>query len=264
MRVAVFTSNQPRHLALLEALARVADRVYAVQECNTVCPGTRPDFFAASDVMRDYFGQVLAAERRLFGVPRFLPARVRQLAVRMGDLERLDLGSLAPALEADAHVVFGASWIRGPLCDALVERGAVNLHMGASPWYRGSSTNFWALYDRRPQYVAATIHLLTPGLDSGPILFHALPRAEAIDPFLLGMRAVQAAQTALVERLADGELRRMTPVAQDRSRELRYSRNSDFTDDVAREYLERLPAPADVHAALKHRDLADFVRPCVG
>jgi hypothetical protein len=36
MKVTVFTSNQPRHLALVERLAGIADEVYAVLECNTV------------------------------------------------------------------------------------------------------------------------------------------------------------------------------------------------------------------------------------
>ena len=46
--------------------------------------------------------------------------------------------------------------------------------MGVSPYYRGADCNFWALYDNNPHYVGATIHLLSKGLDSGPILYHAL------------------------------------------------------------------------------------------
>src|SRR5690606_39404976 len=68
---------------------------------------------------------------------------------------------LADALDSDVYVVFGASYIRGPLIDYLVARGAINIHMGVSPYYRGSSCNFWALYDGRPEYVGATIHKLS-------------------------------------------------------------------------------------------------------
>ena len=57
MSVAVFTSNQPRHLSLIRSLARVFDTVYAVMECNTVFPGQVADFFRKSDVMQDYFGR---------------------------------------------------------------------------------------------------------------------------------------------------------------------------------------------------------------
>lgn len=265
MRITVFTSNQPRHVALIERLAAVADTVFAVQECTTVLPGRVADVFRASDVMQRYFAQVVAAERALFGEPRF-PARrgaVRHLPIRMGDLSGLSLDALRPALASDVFLVFGASYIRGGLCDELVARRAVNIHMGVSPHYRGSSTNFWAMYDRRPDLVGATIHRLTHGLDSGPILFHALPPARPFGPFELGMAAVAAAQRAVARAVGDGSLLDHPATPQDRRREIRYTRGADFTDEVAAEYLARLPSPSEIHQRLLRRRLSDFVRPVV-
>lgn len=263
MRITVFTSNQPRHIALIEALAGVADEVFAVQECNTIFPGQVNDFFTNSPAMQSYFPRVIAAEAEVFGRPRFAPPGVRQFPIKMGDLSRVSTDLLESALSSDVFVVFGASFIRGPLCDLLVERGAVNIHMGVSPYYRGSSTNFWAMYDRRPDLVGATIHLLTRGLDSGPMLFHALPPAEAVDPFVHGMRAVKAAHGALVHHLRQGSLSSLEPVPQDKSRQLRYSTRSDFTDQTAAEYLGRLPTPGEMRAALSRRDMGQFLRPQV-
>lgn len=239
MRIAVFTSNQPRHLALLNAMAEVADEVVAVQECNTVFPGRVADFFHRSPVMQDYFQKVIEAEQGVFGDIGFARKNVRQLPVRMGDLNMIDPKLLAPALEADTIVVFGASWIKPPLIDLLIEKQAINIHMGVSPYYRGSSCNFWALYDDNPQYVGATIHMLSRGLDSGQMLFHALPKPEAVEPFRLGMRSVRAAHLGLKAALADGSLWNMPRVAQDKAVEIRYTRNADFTDTAAEEYLAR-------------------------
>ena len=263
MRVSVFTSNQPRHIALIESLAAIADEVFAIQECNTVFPGQVQDFFSKSPVMQDYFSRVIAAEREVFGGIRFPPANVRQLSVKMGDISKLDLATLEPAMSADVFIVFGASYIKGPLCDGLVQRRVINIHIGVSPYYRGSSTNFWAMYDRRPQFVGATIHLLSSGLDSGPMLFHALPKAVSVDPFVFGMRAVRAAHLALVEHLKQRALFDLSPIEQDRSKELRYTRNADFTDTVAAEYLARLPTPQQMLADVQHRDLSQFLRPIV-
>ena len=264
MKITVFTSNQPRHLALVSALASVGEEVYAILECNTVRLGGGADFFGKSDVMLDYFQRVGSAERAVFGAGGFCPPQVRQRAIRMGDLNLLDLAELGPALEADAFVVFGSSYIKGKLAEFLIQRRAYNIHMGTSPYYRGSATNFWALYDGRPQYVGATIHLITAGLDSGPMLFHALPPAEATEPFLLGMIAVRAAQQGLVHSLAHGELQAMVPVPQDHVRQLRYARTADFTDDVAAEYLRRQPSATMIQQALEARDMTDFVRPFTG
>ncbi len=261
MRIAVYTSNQPRHLALIERLATRFDEVVAVLECNTVFPGQVGDFFQKSPVMQEYFGYVQAAEKRVFGQVRPLPGNVRTLAIRMGDLNRLSLAQCGPLLACERQVVFGASYIRGPLCAALVERDAVNIHMGVSPYYRGSSTNFWALHDGRPDLVGATIHRLTTGLDSGPILRHALPPVRDWDAFELGMRAVEAAHEGLVSLLVDpGDC---PPQVQDRSLEIRYTRNADFTDEVAAAYLADRPTRARIERSLTQRKRSDFVRPYI-
>jgi hypothetical protein len=250
-------------MALIEALAGVADEVFAVQECCTAFPGEVPDFYRRSEVMQAYFRRLISAEAEVFGGQRFAPGNARVLAVKMGDLNRLRMDVLAPALKSDFYVVFGASYIKGPICEFLVAHRAYNIHMGVSPYYRGACTNFWALYDRHPEYVGATIHLLTQGLDSGPMLFHALPKAEPVDPFVLGMRAVRSAHLGLVEHLRDGTLARMDPVAQDKSLEMRYAKLAEFTDDAAREYLERLPSPAEVQQAVAGHPMNRFLRPFV-
>ena len=116
----------------------------------------------------------------------------------MEDLNSLDRNQLSDALQSDVYVVFGASYIKGWLIDFLVEHRAINIHMGLSPYYRGSSCNFWALYDNNPSYVGATIHLLSKGLDSD-MLFHCVPKLHSEDtPFDFTMRSVLVAQQGLV------------------------------------------------------------------
>ncbi len=264
MRITVFTSNQPRHIALIEELSRVADEVFAVQECSTVFPGRVGDFFRKSPVMQDYFSRVMAAEEKVFGRPRFLPRNVRSLSLKMGDLSDLELAAMEAGRSSDLFVVFGSSYIKGALCERLVERGAINIHMGISPQYRGSSCNFWALYDRRPDLVGATLHRLSRGLDSGAMLRHALPPADAEDGFLLGMLAVRSAHRALVDWVASGRAGEVEPVTQDRTKQIRYTRNADFTDEVAAEYLGRLASTEELTSLLAARRTTDFLRPFVG
>jgi Formyl transferase len=263
MTITVFTSNQPRHIALVESLAAISDHVFVVQECNTIFPGEVEDFFRKSAVMQDYFSRVIGAEAEVFGGARFLPGNATSLSIKMGDLSRITLADFGEALEADVFVVFGASYIKGVLCDFLVERGALNIHMGVSPYYRGSSTNFWAMYDGRADLVGATIHLLSRGLDSGAMLFHALPKGEAVDPFVHGMRAVRAAHAGVVRFLQESDRGRFEPVMQDKSREIRYTRNRDFTDEVALEYLGRVPTPKEIEKSLEKRDVSLFLRPMI-
>lgn len=133
MNITVFTSNQPRHVALISRLADIADTVYAVQECTTLFPGSKPDFYKKTEVMRRYFARVVGAERAIFGEPTFSAPNVNTLSVKHGDVNDLKMDLLAPALESDYYIVFGSSYLKGPLCDFIISKSAVNIHMGISP-----------------------------------------------------------------------------------------------------------------------------------
>lgn len=263
MNITVFTSNQPRHISLINSLSKIADKVYAIQECNTVFPGEVKDFFDNSDVMNSYFKRVRAAEKEVFGSVSFLSGNIDHLALKDGDLNRISQDILAPALKSDAFVVFGASYIKGWLIDYLIEHRAINIHMGVSPYYRGSSCNFWAAYEGHPELVGATIHLLGKGLDSGDMLYHALPKAQEVDPFVLGMLSVKVAHDSLVERIANKEIFEYQPIPQDRSKEFKYTRNSDFTDQIAKDYLDHLLTPSQLKTKLKQRDLGMLEKPFI-
>lgn len=244
MKITVFTSNQPRHIRFIERLARVADEVFAVQECVTLFPGVVADsIYKRSPVMERYFAHVHAAESRVFGDIAPLPANVRSISLKMGDIAHVTPEHIAPALNSDHYIVFGAGYIKPPLVDVLIEKRAINIHAGVSPYFRGSSCNFWAIHDGHPGLVGCTIHRLSRGLDSGDMLFHALPKPHETDPFTFGMKAIEAAHAGICEHIKNGTLHELKPQAQDRAQEIRYSRYADFTDEVADAYLKRLLSP---------------------
>ena len=240
MKVTIFSSNQPRHLNLAREFLKVSDQVFFVSEVNTVFPGQIDDFFTQSQVMQTYFKNVINSEKNIFGEIRFLPNNVRTLSVKSGDLNKLSNMQIHEALNSDIYVVFGSSYIKGWLIDFLVEHRAINIHMGLSPYYRGSSCNFWALYDSNPSYVGATIHYLSKGLDSGDMLFHCIPKLQNKDSsFDFPMRSVLVAQKALVSAVNDKSIFSMSSVKQNKDNEIRYTKNKDFTDEIAKEFLER-------------------------
>lgn len=240
MKVTIFSSNQPRHLNLARLFSDICEEVFFVSEVNTVFPGQIDDFYKKSEIMQSYFLNVISSEKKIFGDIGFLPQNIRTLPIKSGDINRLDKSQLADALHSDVYVVFGADYIKGWLIDFLVEKRAINIHMGISPFYRGSSCNFWALYDNNPGYVGATIHLLSKGLDSGDMLFHCVPKLNPSDnPFDFTMRSVLVAQQGLVSSVNDKSVLSRPSVRQDKSQEIRYARNQEFNDEVAREFLER-------------------------
>jgi len=260
LKIAVFTNCQPRHVTLIERLAAIADEVYACTEVDSLFP---LEGFQ-SEIMRRYFSKVIAAERDEFGEPRYLPSNIKTLPMKSGDLNALDLAFFDSIKDADVAVVFGASYIKKPLIDLLIDRQALNLHMGTSPYYRGSACNFWAAYDEAPDYVGATIHLLSQGLDSGPILCHAFPTyvdADTPDYFALGMRAVSDGIDTMVSLIASGQWKDLERIPQDKTNEIRYTRSRDFRDEIAAEFLDNPLTVQYIQSSLKNRDLDKFILP---
>ncbi|MDD4319300.1 MAG: hypothetical protein PHW10_03180 [Candidatus Peribacteraceae bacterium] len=261
--ITVFTADQPRHRALAETLAPLCKTLFVIEE--TKIPPVAPlnESGQEPEILRSYFKRVKEAENAVFGHEYRTPPNARTIRLEQGTLSHTPLPLLEETLRSNLIVVFGSSYIKEPLLGRLLTKKAVNLHMGVSPYYRGSACNFWAAYDGRADLVGATIHLLSAGLDSGGMLFHAFPATADTDPFLLGMLAVRAAHRGLAKHIRNGTLLQLEAVAQDKNRELRYSRRADFTDAVATDYLGKLPSPADVRRQLEKRDLASFVRPYV-
>lgn len=257
--IAVFTSNSARHQHLIKALANVAEKVVAVIECSSVRRKAR-----ATATMQSYFESVWQAEEKVFGKIGILPENVQVLPIVSGDANSLDLDTYNDIFNAQEFFVFGASFLKGELCEKLVQLGAVNLHAGTSPYFRGCATNFWNFYDDRPDLTGVTVHYLTTGLDSGPILYHALPRAVPMTPHEAGMMAIRASHQSIVNHLMAGSLRSTLAKKQDKTKEIRYARGADFTEAEAKMFLERKNlSPNEVARALAKRDIENFVNPLV-
>ena len=236
MSVTVFTRDSARHTALVNKLATVTNSVYAVVESSPPSVTAPPK----SPVMTEYFSRVRQAEDHIFGTGTTLDPRVKTQSIVAGQLNQLTQQQLGTALESDLVVVFGSSYIKGWLADALIAKNAVNLHMGISPQYRGSACNFWALFDNNPQFVGATIHRLAKSLDSGSVIQHVRPKFTDQNLFHFSMQAVAACHDALAALILNNKLQTVVPEPQDPKLEIRYSKNADFTDEVAASFLKRV------------------------
>jgi hypothetical protein len=66
-------------------------------------------------------------------------------------------------------IIFGTSLLQAKYLK-LFPNCIFNLHVGLSQYYRGSSCNFWPIYDLRPSLIGATIHFVSAGIDDGKIV----------------------------------------------------------------------------------------------
>ena len=69
----------------------------------------------------------------------------------------------------DLLITYGSSLIREPLLSAF-EGWFLNVHLGLSPYYRGSGTSYWPLVNREPEYGGTTFMHIDTGVDTGKII----------------------------------------------------------------------------------------------
>lgn len=75
----------------------------------------------------------------------------------------------------DLSFIFGVDIIKDPIL-RFIKKKNINLHLGLSPWYKGSATLFWPFYFLQPHYAGATFHRITENFDEGPILHQTLSK----------------------------------------------------------------------------------------
>ena len=69
---------------------------------------------------------------------------------------------------ADIIAVYGTSLLNNTILNN--NKKFVNIHLGLSPYYKGMACTLWPFYNKEPQYVGVTVHLLDNKIDNGPIL----------------------------------------------------------------------------------------------
>ena len=168
-------------------------------------------------IVAEHFAERSRQEKIFFGHDDDFVLADRGCAVRHlppGTLNTPETLAFLESAAVDTVVVYGTNLIKSPLLDRWPAR-MINMHLGLSPYYRGTATNFYPLLNEEPQYVGATIHLLDAGIDRGPILRHARPEIVADDrPHTIGCKAILAGIAAMLTVLRDLERGDLHPVPQ--------------------------------------------------
>ena len=172
-------------------------------------------------------------------------------------------------LAPDLLAAFGCSLVEDPLISQFPRR-FLNVHLGLSPYYRGSGTNFFPLVDGRPEFVGATFMYLDAGIDTGEIIHQIRARIFPDDtPHQIGNRLigdVAVVYARLLERFDD--LEPLDPPAA--SEYARLCKRADFTEEATAQLYAQfadglvdryLAEAADRHAAapiVEHPGLVDL------
>ena len=80
--------------------------------------------------------------------------------------------------------------------------------------------------------------MISKGLDNGPILYHAMPNLKS-NSFDHAMSTVKSAFHSIAERIKDKSIFDIEPIIQDRSKAIRYSKKTEFNEEIVKNYLNK-------------------------
>ena len=230
LRVVLIVSTDPSDLYFANRLARRLDAAGIVLEDQRVTPPLWPRIrrtagrmlrpwqlpahWRGQRIFAEHLRRSDAIDREGFGEDGYRlqpPERCRVLQVSgRGALNRHDTVEKLRQLEPDLLLLCGCSIIKEELL-AVPRLGSLNLHGGLSQRYRGIWTTLWAVANREPEYVGATVHYVAPGIDDGDIVYQGRPEIEPLDnPESLYVKVVRLGvemMASAVEGIADGETR---------------------------------------------------------
>jgi folate-dependent phosphoribosylglycinamide formyltransferase PurN len=85
------------------------------------------------------------------------------------NLNSTDIEKFLISMDADYLVVYGTRILKSGIY-LQAKYGAINIHVGITPEYRGSKSEFWALYEKKYDLVGVTIHMIDEGVDTGEVI----------------------------------------------------------------------------------------------
>ncbi len=239
MRIVVLTSNSTRHMFLANCLAENTNEL-VVSECSphdTVRPQT--------PLIKENFRLRFETEQECFPDNDAFHAPTVPIIYR--ELCQGYVCDIIKNFQPQYIMAFGSSIISGSILNLVPKNRFINLHLGISPYYRGSGTNFWPFVNGELEYVGSTIMYLDSGVDTGNIIAHVRPDIEAHDNVhSIGCKVIRDSASCLIKILGKS----ISGTKQWKVDGSRYYRSRDFNEKVLAQY----------HENMKRGLIADYLR----
>jgi methionyl-tRNA formyltransferase len=153
------------------------------------------------------------------------------ISIKKGEINNSEYVDLITTLNPDIIISYGCSIIKSSLIELFAGK-FINIHLGLSPYYRGSGTNFWPFVNNELQYVGVTYMYIDKGIDTGEIIHQIRPRIFMNDDIhKIGNRLIYDMSKVMVKIIDNHKnLEKLTPIPF--AKELvKVYKNKDFTEE---------------------------------
>ncbi len=206
MKVMLFSGSHPRHHFIHQAILESGlDCAAVVMEREGLLPSPPANIsiqdnenfvrhFRERDIIESKFFGKTDSKEVFSNIPTFF--------CQSDELNSIKTLNFVQSFNPDWVFIFGVDIIKDPVLKAL-PKNKVNLHLGLSPWYRGSATLFWPFYFLQPQFAGVTFHQIVLEADAGDIIHQSVPDIKLGDGIHdVSARAVLKAKDDLVKLIS--------------------------------------------------------------
>lgn len=178
MKILIISGSHPRHLFVHQMVMDSGfDCAAIIMERESLMPPL-PSCLCKQDKINftKHFSERFDIEGAAFGDLKSdeVFSQVPHIQCKPEMLNSLNTVNFIKDYDPDCAFVFGPDLIKEPVLSVLPV-DTINLHLGLSPWYKGSATLFWPFYFLQPQFAGATFHKIVSEADAGAILHQSLP-----------------------------------------------------------------------------------------
>ena len=235
MKIVILTSNSLRHKFFANTLASYADDALIISECKS----SIVNYSDVSDDITAHFKLRDETEKKFFPNNDFFNNKTLPIIYKELNLDHVfqSIKNFAP----DLMFIFGSYIVKEPLLSLLPPNHTINLHLGLSPYYRGSGTNFWPFVNNELQYLGSTILHLDAGIDTGDIICHVRPSIEINDNVhTIGCKIIRDSVNSLIKIM--DMVKSEQPLNRVKQWEVneRYYKTKDFDEHALQKYYTNL------------------------
>ncbi len=175
MKLVVLTSNSLRHKYIVSKLVDIFDVQLIISEEKSVeIEDTKKYNLADVNLVNEHFDKRNKSENKFFGDFKKFPSETCHLNIPHKEINSSFIFNVLNVINPDVIVLFGTSIIKKHILNKYQDR-VINLHLGLSPYYKGSATNLFPFYYKQIECIGATIHIATENVDAGDIIHQYRP-----------------------------------------------------------------------------------------
>lgn len=217
----MFLSNQPNIEVIASYCESVKGNINAVVQADVNDNSLRTRHLQLREQTEKDFFESYCNSKEDLSNPKFIVK---------GEINDVQHVNDITALNPDLIISYGCSIIRSTLLDTFQGR-FINIHLGLSPYYRGSGTNYWPFANRELQFVGTTFMYIDAGIDTGDII-HQIRADIQLDDNIhtIGNRLIKDSFTEVAHIITHfDDLNKMDAIDFDKTKEKVY-RQKDFSE----------------------------------